>query len=59
MLSTFSQDVTEWHCDKHGKQSVAHVYAGVSFCPQCVRDKLIEIGVAPLHERVVTITTEE
>jgi hypothetical protein len=51
----FSQELTEIHCEKHGRQDVAHMFAGVGFCPVCIRDKLIELGLTPVHEQRRTV----
>jgi hypothetical protein len=54
-----SYDIKEQHCERHGVQPVTHVFAGVPFCAVCIRDKLLELGLKPVHETVRTVTLVE
>ena len=54
--SDFSYEITEQHCEKHGVQVAGYIYAEVVFCPVCLRDKLLELGLVPIHQRKKMIT---
>ena len=51
--------ISEYRCEKHGKQTTWLIYAGEPFCEACVAEKLRELGVKPVFEVRVPLHTNE
>jgi hypothetical protein len=52
-LSEETFAMSELWCPTHGKVDAAAMFAGTSFCDQCIRDALLKLGVQPVTVQVV------